>query len=202
MPSIRQADNIGEVIGSNLTVSFTMFEANLGMSEVQAGDALVAFVYVPDTTAHVTSITDNYGNTWTQIPGARATSSDAQSMVDIWWAQNVAQVTDPGNTFQISASIDHNGSGQAWGIVVFDVEGINGATTVLGSSETNSTPSLNGPALNGGSGQRGRVFCRVCGRACLRFWERRPTDAGIFDRFALGSNRAARRDGRRRLCVR
>jgi hypothetical protein len=152
MPSIRQVDNIGQVIGSNLTLTYTMFEANLGMSEVQAGDALVAFVYVPDTTANVTSITDNYGNIYTQVPGARATSSDTASMTDVWWAQNVAQVTDPGDTYQLTISIDHNGSGGAWGIVVFDVEGINGATTVLGSSETNSTPSLNGPALNGGSG--------------------------------------------------
>jgi hypothetical protein len=164
--SIRQADNIGfSPLGT--TYTYTIFEKALGMENVQAGDAIVVCVQpnangVPNV-PNVLSVTDNYGNTYRQIPGARSVASSNDWGVDFWWAQNVAQVNDPGitissQTLALTVTLDSVPGGSGLGVVVFDIEGINGATPVCASVGTTSTLNagrnspFQGPSLNGGSG--------------------------------------------------
>jgi hypothetical protein len=162
MSSIRQADNCGGFNGT--TGTNTYFEAFYGMPNIQENDALIVFVNTQDATSHVVSITDNHGNTYAQIPGARVALTPNQQvggypeMVDVWWAQKVAQVNDPGEnlTTAFSLTVTLDSSESNWGVVIVDAKGINGASIVLGNvldtSLISADGTISGPSLNGGSG--------------------------------------------------
>jgi hypothetical protein len=136
----------------SLTKTMTFFEAAFGMKNIQAGNAIVV-IWAGDDGNHLISLTDNYGNSYAQVPGAAINDGATSHASDIWWAQNVAGVTDPPTEFALNFTLDGSAS-NTWGAVVFEVSGINGATVV---AVTKSVTDVNdstftGPALDGGSG--------------------------------------------------
>ena len=149
--SIVQQDSFS--VGSPLTSkTMTFFESQYGMKSVQAGHAIVV-LWAGAYGNTLTALTDNYGNTYVPVSGAAFSDSDTGGASDIWWAQNVNQVTDPPTNFALNFTLSGSASG-AWGAVVFEVSGINGATTVAGhvSVLDNNGALFNGPSLNGGGG--------------------------------------------------
>jgi hypothetical protein len=150
-PSIVQQD-CAEATSSETSFTNTYFEHSYGMKNVTAGDALVVFWAGPNTNT-VASMTDNYGNTYTQVPGAAINDSNTGRGTDVWWAQNVAQVTDPTKEYALTVNI--NGTATAnQSVVIFECNGINGASIVTStlSVDDNTGTNFSGPSLNGGSG--------------------------------------------------
>jgi hypothetical protein len=148
--SIVQSDNLS--VSSNNPVSYTFFESSYGMPNVQAGHALVVFIGGGNGgSCTVTSITDNYGNTYEQIPGAYISANGQWQ--DVWWAQNINPVTDPPTPLHITAELSKADSSNC-GVVVVECSGINGATLVAGTASSIPSPNapVDGPSLNGGSG--------------------------------------------------
>jgi hypothetical protein len=149
--SVVQQDS-AEATSSETSWTQTFFESGYGMKNVMAGHALVVlFAGVVANT--VASITDNYGNTYVQVPGAAINDANTGRASDVWWAQNVAQVTDPGKTFALTINLNGTASNN-WGAVIFEVSGINGATIVAATASIDDTndSTFSGPSLNGGSG--------------------------------------------------
>jgi hypothetical protein len=151
MPAaIVQSDNLTPT--SNNPVSYTFFESFYGMPNVQAGHALVVFLGGGNGgSCTVTSITDNYDNTYEQIPGAYVSANGQWQ--DVWWAQNINPVTDPPTQLHITANLSKTDDSYC-GIVVVECSGINGATLVAGTASSEPFPNapVDGPSLNGGSG--------------------------------------------------
>lgn len=172
--SIVQSDNLS--VSGNNPVSFTFFESFYGMPNVQAGHALVVFIGGGNGgSCTVSSISDNYGNTYEQIPGAYISANGQWQ--DVWWAQNINPVTDPPTQLHITAELSKTDSSNC-GIVVVECSGINGATLVAGTASSIPDPNapVDGPSLNGGSGAL--YLASVCSTYA---------SAGDFD----NSNRAA-----------
>jgi hypothetical protein len=157
--AIIQTDNLS-LTSPMSSFSQTFFEYGFGMPNVQAGHALVVFIggSTGGSTSPVESITDNYGNTYVQVPGAYTTHPAYSSYwQDVWVAYDVAQVNDNGTgapghavldlTFNFSSSV-------AVAIVMAECSGINGATLVVGGNGVYQSPNapLDGPSVNGGSG--------------------------------------------------
>jgi hypothetical protein len=75
---VRQIDSAAGGTGGggfNSPVAHTFFESFMQFTNpVQEGSALVLIFCTDQSDTHVTSITDDYGNVWTQVPGARATT--------------------------------------------------------------------------------------------------------------------------------
>jgi hypothetical protein len=147
--SIVQQDS-AEVTSSETSWTQTFFEHGYGMKDVTAGNALVVFWagVVPN---QVSSMTDNYGNTYVQVSGAAINDANSGRASDVWWAKNVAQVTDPGKIFALTINLSGTASG-SWGAVIFEVSGINGATIVAATASIDDTndSTFSGPSLNGG----------------------------------------------------
>jgi len=75
---IQEADN-----GSGTTSSST----SVTITSSTFGSLLVVAVYKNNGTT-ISSITDNIGNTYTQVPGAHAVGSPAPDTTDIWYSAN------------------------------------------------------------------------------------------------------------------
>jgi hypothetical protein len=97
--SVRQTDSCVGPPSTPGVFFHTYFESvwSYNFNEVVGGDALVMMFVTNEADTRVTSITDVYGNTWTQIPGAQVSevsSGGTQRSVDVWRADNVAAVRD------------------------------------------------------------------------------------------------------------
>jgi len=148
--AIVQSDNLGS--SPNNPVSYTFFESFYGMPNVQAGHALVVFLGGGNGgSCTVASITDNYGNSYEQIPGAYISANSTWQ--DVWWTQNINPVTDPPTALHITAELSKTDSSNC-AIVVVECSGINGATLVAGTAAFFPEPNapVDGPSINGGSG--------------------------------------------------
>jgi hypothetical protein len=149
MSSVVQMDSAQFTDGSDYGTQ-TFVESGFGFKNVKAGDAIVVLVRTEYADNHVLSITDNYGNTYHQVPGARVASAASVQTVDIWYAENVAAVSDPPTA--LSLTITRDGTLAAWGAALYDVTGISGAPVAVGTVvDENGSATIDGPALDGGS---------------------------------------------------
>ena len=100
-PQVLYIDST-EPYGFAETMSSTFFEARLGSPEIGVfpDESLIAMFWILGDTSvadvNITSLVDNYGNVWTQVPGARISGvSDTGSYfaLDCWRADNIKTVT-------------------------------------------------------------------------------------------------------------
>jgi hypothetical protein len=147
-PGIVQWDDLGGSSGNSEDSTF--FESDFGMPNVTAGDALVVSLGI-DAGVTVTSVTDNYGNTYHQVPGAYVSDSTSGRASDVWWAANVAQVNDPPTTLVVTVNLSGNSTN--WGWTIYQVRGINNAApSSITQVISNTSSPFNGSSLDGGSG--------------------------------------------------
>lgn len=163
--SVRQFDSAGGTVSgagwNGGIVQQTFFESYVGFPGVQGGSALVAILSTDQTDTVITSITDNYGNTWTQVPNARVTQNGSDGYVysiDVWRADNVAAELPLNPSTDVAyLQLQAHFTGTAvhrtdW--VVYEVEGINGgsATAAHAAQDSGSNiSSVTSPTVDGGS---------------------------------------------------
>jgi hypothetical protein len=132
------------------TQDFVFADGNPGEQDVTEGNAIL--VFWSGTSANtLSSITDNYGNTYSKIAGASKTDSNVGWDGEWWIATNVAAVTYPvGPRLALTFTYAGSPSGSFWAL---EISGVNSATQVTGTEEIDITNGSNfsGPSLNGGS---------------------------------------------------
>jgi hypothetical protein len=158
---LRQSDAWGQAGEATTSLESSYFEVGrYPFLPIQAGDALVLVVSVCGEGSaaningmNVLSVTDNYGNTWTQVPGARKSQSGFFSQfIDVWVAYDVAAVPEDG--LQITATTDTavGDSSSAVGVTTWDCVGLTGGTpTVATGSYNDSTGGFTAPSINAGA---------------------------------------------------
>jgi hypothetical protein len=160
--SVRQTDSCAGPPSTPGVFFHTYFESvwPYNFNEVVGGDALVMMFVTNEADTRVTSITDVYGNTWTQIPGAQVSevsSGGTQRSVDVWRADNVAAVypynPSTGGPPLLGITVNFTGTPSQCITMIAEVEGISGgaASAAVASSDTTAFSALTGPSLDGGS---------------------------------------------------
>lgn len=98
----------------------------------------------------VSSVEDDAGNKYVQIPGARVTDSNTQRSSDNWWCPSGASAQSV--TVNLSAeTADGAVSGTAYEVT--EISGAVPTATTLADIVILDGSSFDGPSLNGGSGQ-------------------------------------------------
>ncbi len=164
----RQTDST-QFVAPGTTLSNTYFEDFYPpFLRVAAGDTLIAVITANGlneagvSTMNVTSITDNYGNTWVQVPGARNAASVSSgffnNFIDCWVAYDVAAV-DIGTTgnIQVNVSTDTSFVGHSdavASVAIYDVAAgvLSGATPTVETASGATAASFSGPSIDCGSG--------------------------------------------------
>src|SRR5262249_25957536 len=83
-----------------------------------------------NTATTVSSVSDNAGNTYSEVPGARAIDTGAQTVIDLWYAKN----SFPGAT---SVTITPSG-GVKSGAVIWEFSGVDRTAPLDQSAVLNS----------------------------------------------------------------
>lgn len=123
-----------------------------GQKDVTAGNAILVF-WAGLNANTLSSITDNYGNTYSKIAGASKNDSSLGYDGEWWIATNVAAVTYPVGP-KLALTFTYAGSATTQvGFWVLEISGVNSATQVTGTASIDDTTDANysGPSLNGGS---------------------------------------------------
>jgi len=157
----RQADST-QFNATGPDFSWTYFEAFYpDFLRVAAGDTLIAVMTVNDignavvTSMNVTSVTDNYSNTWQQVAGARKAVNG--QFIDVWVAYNVAAVNE-GTIGDLNVSFNTDTSGITSGrtsVAIYDVAAgvlVNGATPTVETASGTISGTLSAPSIDCGSG--------------------------------------------------
>jgi hypothetical protein len=153
MAAIVQQDSWSNNGGASpWTQNIVFADGNPGQKNVTAGNAILVFWAGPNTRT-LSSITDNYGNSYSKISGASLSDSNVGYDGEWWIATNVAAVTFPvGPRLALTFTYAGSASNQV-GFWALEISGVNSATQVTGTAEIsdNSTATFSGPSLNGGS---------------------------------------------------
>src|ERR1019366_7361252 len=96
-PQVLYVDST-EPYGFAETMSSTFFEARLGAPPIGVfpDESLIAMFWILGDTSvadvNITSLVDNYGNVWSQVPGARISGESDQGSyfaLDCWRCDNI-----------------------------------------------------------------------------------------------------------------
>ncbi len=124
------------------------FEHTYFSSPVVAGDTLVALIGMEFGTSNLaTSVTDNLGNNWVQVPGVASSPNDATAATDIWMVASAAAAS--ANALQIT--VNWSGTAGQAGVVVYDLAGQ--GTVVATATQSPSDNNLHTLSLNVGASQ-------------------------------------------------
>jgi len=130
------------VVQATSQASFGTANPSVSISSSTAGNTLIVLPGMPDGTT-VTSVTDNIGNSWVQVPNAYSTSAGDGFAVDIWYCANCAGgVTTVTAHFPASASFA--------GLIAYEVSGIT-TTSPLDLGAHVSEAAVSGGNCNGPS---------------------------------------------------
>jgi len=131
---VQSIDNTGAT--GSITISFA--------SATVAGNFIVAVICAPSgSTNTVTGVTDTASQTYTQVPGARATSTSA-GFVDMWYFPNSSSIT--------SVTVNSTISGTTTYVQLYEVYGIKNSgsidvasalSTATGASNLCTTNAIN-----------------------------------------------------------
>lgn len=155
LAKVIQQDSWNNSLGaaSPWTQDFVFADGNPGEQDVTAGDAILVFWAGPSANT-LSSITDNYGNSYSKIAGASKNDTNLGEDGEWWIATNVAAVTYPVGP-RLALTFTYTGSATTnVGFWALEISGVNSATQVTGTESINqfdSDASFSGVSLSGGS---------------------------------------------------
>jgi hypothetical protein len=136
------------------TQNLVFADGNPGQRNVTAGSAILVFWAGPSGNT-LSSITDNYGNSYSKIAGASKTDAGLGYDGEWWIATNVAAVTYPVVGPRLALTFTYAGSASNQvGFWALEISGVNSATQVTGTESINQIgngANFSGDSLNGGS---------------------------------------------------
>jgi hypothetical protein len=138
------------------------FWSGNGYAAVDAGDTLVALVVMEGFDVHITSFTDDAGNTWEQVPGAYISVDDLTfaHTLDVWIAKNAASTASApfGHALHVHFEMDQNVT-NGMGIGLYNIVGPADVVAVGNISGNGAPTTRSGPSL--AAGNRASVYLAI-----------------------------------------